>query len=174
MRNWIDKHLLSIEFFVSGVVAVGLAIAGYKYGLNDFVDRSLEGNRATLYGTLASVSGSLFGFAIAAISIALGLVKDERFSGLRQASSYPQLWRFFLSAIWWLGVSTLVAILALILDNDAGPNHALAYLMAFLTLFVSLQMTNCVWILRQMVYQISRPSLARPGGRKHTSPNRLD
>ncbi len=174
MRKWIDKHLLSIEFSASFVVTAGLAMAGYRYGLNGLLDESLEGNRATLYGTLASVSGSLFGFAIAAISIALGLVKDERFNGLRKASSYPQLWRFFLSAIWWLGISTLAAILALILDNDKNPNHALGYLMAFLILFVSMQLTNCVWILRQMVYQVSRPPLTRPGGREYTSPNRPD
>ena len=153
------------------LVAAALGIIGYKYGLNPVLDKILEDNRSTLYGTLASVSGSLFGFAIAAVSIVLSFISRARFKRLREAASYPQLWHFFISAIWWLGISTIASILALIFDNDTNPVYIVSYVMVFLMIFIALQVATCVWLLQELLRQASRPSIARSGGRKNTSPN---
>lgn len=171
MRNVLESHLLKIQLVLSLLIAVSLGVLGYKCGLNQLVDSTLEGNRDTLYGTLASISASLFGFAIAAVSIVLSFIGRERFRRLREASSYPQLWQFFISAIWWLGVSTVASILALIFDKDTSPTYFLSYLMVFLMMFVTLQIATCVWLLQELLYQASRPSRTRPGGRENTSPN---
>lgn len=171
MRNWAENHLLAIEFVSSLIVAVALGIVGYRCGLNDLVDRTLEGTRETLYGTLASIFASLFGFAVAAVSIILSFIDRERFTKLREASSYSQLWGFFISAIWWLGVSTIASVLSLIFDNDTSPSYLFSYVMVFLLVFASLQVATCIWLLQEMLYHASRPSVDRPGGKEHTSPN---
>lgn len=171
MRNKAENHLLAIEFVASLIVAVALGVVGYRYGLNDLVDRTLEGNRATLYETLASIFASLFGFAVAAVSIILSFIDRERFTKLREASSYSQLWGFFISAIWWLGVSTIASVLSLIFDNDSSPSYVFSYGMVFLVVFSSLQVATCIWLLQEMLYHASRPAVDRLGGREHTSPN---
>ena len=171
MRNWIENRLLTVYCLLALAIAMGLEVLGYRFGLNDYIDQVLKGNRVAIYGTLASLSGSLFGFAITAVSIIISFVDRERFERLRAASSYPQLWEFFMSAIWWLRVSTLSSVVALILDRGTQPLHFFHYFMVFLLVFVSLQVATCVWLLQEMLYQASRSSISRPGGRKHTSPN---
>lgn len=171
MRNRIENNLLAIFCLLSLAIAAILDVLGHKYGLNQHVDQLLEGNRVAIYSVLASLSGTLFGFAITAVSIILSFVNRKRFERLRAASSYPQLWEFFMSAIYWLGILTLASVVGLIVDGDTTPLYVFNYFMVFLLVFVMLQITTCLWLLQEMLYQASRPSISRPGGAKHTSPN---
>jgi len=67
------RHFLLVEALLAAAsVAVEFAVWLLQYGGSVVVECPLRENRATLYGTTASIFGSLLGFAITATSIVLG------------------------------------------------------------------------------------------------------
>ncbi len=76
-------------------VMIGVTAAYWIHYRNGAVvsDRLLAQNRAAVYGTLASIFGSLLGFVITAASIVLGFSGSESLAVVRGSKHYPTLWR---------------------------------------------------------------------------------
>src|SRR2546428_8058057 len=64
----------------------------------------LTGAEASIYGTLATIFGSLLGFILTSISIIISLGDSPRLAVIRQSGSNQQLWKIFTSATKWLAV----------------------------------------------------------------------
>jgi hypothetical protein len=73
----------------------------------------LDSQRGTVYGTLASIFGSLLGFVITTVSIVIAFATHERLAIVRASEHYPTLWKVFMSSIRVLGIATVVAFLGL-------------------------------------------------------------
>lgn len=146
--------------FFEGALALVLGslgvIYGYRYGGNHVIDGLLGDSREALYNALATIFASLFGFVIAATSIILGVSENERLAVVRESGSYKDLWKTLFSAIRWLGIATLAALCALVLDQDEDPTFWIVHVVLILTIIVILRLWRCVWILQETTKLVSR------------------
>lgn len=152
------RHFLWVEFAIS--VLIGL-FAGYwiRYRNGAGVcDRLLAQNRAAVYGTLASIFGSLLGFVITAASIVLGFSGSESLSVVRGSRHYPTLWRVFTASIRALAFATVVSVSALIIDRDGQPNRTILCFLLFAVILATLRIGRCVWVIEQIILLVSSRS----------------
>ncbi|HUD05476.1 MAG TPA: hypothetical protein VMR18_00945 [Candidatus Saccharimonadales bacterium] len=77
---------------------------------------------------------------------------------LRNSVHYKTLWRTFTSTIRFLGLATLLALVALLGDRDTAPNRALMLLCAGSTLLAVLRVARSAWILEQTIRVVTVPS----------------
>lgn len=158
---WWRSQFLWAEFGLSALV--GLAFFGWAicYEGVDTLHTVLNGNRGAIYGALASVFGSLLGFAITAVSIVIGFASHERLALIRQSPHYPTVWKVFFAAIRALGFATLVAMTGLILDRDNAPRYPLLYVMFFATTLATLRVARCAWVLENVIELVAPPERER-------------
>lgn len=151
------KHFLLVELVVAGIATCALIIWSERFNGWPTVAAVLDERRGTVYGVLASIFGSLLGFAIAAQSIVLALSQHERLEVVRKSDYYPMLWKVFVSTIRMLGFATTVAVLALIIDRDSSPFRVLPYLVFFAMCLTLFRVTRCVWVLENVVGLVAKP-----------------
>lgn len=106
------RHFLWVEFALA--VMIGVTAAYWIHYRNGAVvsDRLLAQNRAAVYGTLASIFGSLLGFVITAASIVLGFSGSESLAVVRGSKHYPTLWPVFTASIRALAFATVTSVVA--------------------------------------------------------------
>lgn len=112
--GWWERHFLLNEGLLSGAVACGSIVWMERFGGWQPVNSLLLGNRGAIYGALASIFGSLLGFIITAVSIALGFSASEKLTIVRDSRYYPHLWGVFMSATRWLALATVASVVALV------------------------------------------------------------
>ena len=157
------RRFLVVEVVLALIGAAAFAIWYFAFCGAATVATSLDGNRATLYGTAASIFGSLLGFAITATSIVLGFSASDRLAVVRGSAHYPQLWKTFSASIRALAVATVVSIVCLIFDRDRSPNTWLTTIMVFSVLLASLRVARTIWVLEQIIALVTAPlPLGRP------------
>lgn len=156
LRFWKRRFLL-----VEGTVAllVTISFAGWYWGFNGVAptDALLCGNRAALYGTTASISGSLLGFVITSTSIVLGFSASDRLAVVRESQHYPMLWRTFGATIRALAAATVVALLCLLFDRDSAPVLWLMVPLVFFVLLSVLRLARTIWALEHVVALVTKP-----------------
>jgi len=162
--SWWANNFLWAEFVLSVITAVAFAVWIYIFGGSAVIADVIEGNRAAVYGALASIFGSLLGFAITAESIVLGLSGSERLEVIRESKHYATLWRVFISSIRALGLATAIALLGLVLDRDSRPCQPVLVLNLFGIVLASQRLLRCIWVLENVVALVSAPSKERKGG----------
>lgn len=128
---------------------------GLFFGGDCLIGEWLGGNRSALYSVVASICGSLFGFVIAATSIILGLSGKEQLAVVRESPDYSDLWKVLFSAIRFLGITTIVSVLALVLDDKQTPNFWIVHTMIILLLIVLVRLWRCVWVLEKTISLVS-------------------
>ena len=77
---------------------------------------------------------------------------------LRENKHYRTLWQTFFGAVRALGLLLLCAFLALFLDKDESPVVVVEVAYASLSVLVALRLYRSVWILRQLVELIAKPT----------------
>lgn len=158
LPRWWRRNFLEVELVVAVLVGVASVMWGYFFGGNHLICEVLGEGRGDIYGALASIFGSLFGFAITAASIVLGFSGSERLAVLRESPYYDDLWDTFLSTIKWLGLATAVALVALVLDRSEMPRFFLVHAALFATVIVTLRLARSVWILERVIKALTRTS----------------
>ena len=161
VRFW-REYFLILEAGTSAIPSIVILIWFVVFGGEAHVAEFLDGNRTNIYRTTATIAGTLLGFSIASVSLALSFASSERLTVLRESQHYPALWKTFFQAIRLLGALTLSALACLIWDKDDAP---IAWLVIPLCLFASLtfvRLLRVIWILEQIVTIVGKPS---PGQR---------
>ena len=155
MKQAWKKNFLEWELGLSIAISVGFAIwVEGLHGLHD-VDVILNGQRAAVYGTTASIAGALLGFIIATVAIILGFSAGDSFTVLRESAYYKDLWRTLKSTIKMLALATLAAVVALLVDRDAAPN-APAMLVCFGFAVLSIiRLARSIWILNKVMFIVT-------------------
>ncbi len=151
-RMW-KRHFLGMEFGVSILIWLAFAFWTTKLGGLQVVNATLQNNRSAVYGTIATVAGSLLGFAITAVSIILIYTQSEseHMRILRGSKHYPTLWRVFIAAIRSLGLVTGVGLVGLVVDRDAAPNALVLNLFVWSVSLAVLRLMRCLWALENMI-----------------------
>ncbi len=144
------QHFLTVEMVIA-VVMTAILLFWSREGGALVLDAIVKGSRGTIYGTLASIFGSLLGFAITALSVVLGFSASERLNVVRQSSYYPQLWAVFTSAIRTLGFATCGWLIALFFDRDSKGRPLILVVCLGISFLASLRLARCVWVLERIV-----------------------
>jgi hypothetical protein len=151
LRQVWDIHFLGLELLISFLAFILFVIWVFYFSGSVVVDSILKANRSAVYGTLASIFGSLLGFVITALSIIIGYSTSEKFAFLRKSKHYPTLWNVFVSTIEALSVTTIMMVAGLVFDHDISPNHLILSLCVFTFLLSLLRLISCVWVLKLVI-----------------------
>jgi hypothetical protein len=131
------------------------------------LDVLLKDNRGPIYGALSAVFGSLLGFTIAAVSVAMVLAQDDRMTIVRESGHYGTLWDVFTKSIFALAAATVTALVALVVDRDGNQKHFLVVGTFFFSLLSIARVFACVWLLEKLVKVIrNNPLSPKPAGPK--------
>ena len=160
-EHWERCFLLADALAVS-ISVIGFGIWFFFYGGEPKVGEFISGNRVNIYRTLATISGTLLGFLITGVSLAISNTTSDKFAILRESRHSSSLWKTFLQAIKFLGLLTVTAFLCLLFDRDKSPS---TWLVIPLYLFVALsivRLLRVIWILEKIVGIVTKPSPATP------------
>jgi hypothetical protein len=147
-----------VEFGWSLLLATAFSVWSERWNGKAIIDATLDGNRSAVYAALATISGSLLGFVITAASIVLGFSASEKLAIVRESKHYPTLWQVFIAAIRALAFSTIVCIVALVLDRDKQIIHGVMYVAAFGCILAAARVARCVWVLENIIKLVAQPS----------------
>ena len=155
MTHW-RRHFLGLE----AAVVIGLTglLACWMFFFDGvaYVQELMQGGRSTIYGTTASIGGTLLGFSITGLSLLLSFSSSPRLSLTRNSKHYPTLWKTLAQATRCLGALTISALVCLAWDKESAQ---LPWLVIPFCLFVGLsvvRLLRVVWIVEQIVGIISK------------------
>ena len=151
LRKWWRKHFLGAELAASLVAAALFFVWIYIAGGSETADLVLRDNRNSLYGTLATLFGSLFGFSITAASIVLGASSSPSLEIVRKSDHYGDIGKVLSNTIVTLGFATLAALVGLLADRDGAPSHIALCIVALALLLSCLRAARTVWVLRYVM-----------------------
>src|SRR5262249_20667310 len=153
---------LPIEFLLS--VCLVLAFVGiveWVVGRSTFAC-VISGNRQAIYGSIASVAGSLLGFVITAVSVVLALAQERQMRVLRDSGRIHDVFDINFQAITWLGAATVWAFVGLVADTDKNPAFWATYVMMWLSILVFFRVIRCIWILKVITRKIVASGVGDP------------
>jgi hypothetical protein len=104
--NWYFNHANRIDPGIGLAAALIVWFSPHLPAVAEALSGILTGNRSVLYGTIASIAGSLLGFSIAAVTIVLTVVQSPRLHLVRASKHYGKLWNTYHSTILALCVGT--------------------------------------------------------------------
>ena len=96
------RHFIGCEFIA---IALAMFISAMVLELrfeSSSILSLIGGVREPFYTVVASVAGSLLGFAIAAVSIMIAFMQSPRLDIIRKSKHYPVIYSTFLMAIKYL------------------------------------------------------------------------
>jgi hypothetical protein len=150
------RHFLAAEGVLAILLSICFAVWFWRFDGMGSASTVLKDNRATLYGTIASIFGSLLGFVITATSIVLGFSASDRLAVVRESAYYPMLWKTFSATIRALAFATVVALLCLLVDRDSAPVPWLVVLLVLVTLLAVLRVARAIWVLEQIIMLVTK------------------
>lgn len=160
-EKW-SRDFLLYEFYFSIVITLFCIITVNIFDLIGFVQNILDGIRSTLYATIAQIAGSLLGFVIAGVSILLTMQKNENMKILECSNLYYQIFDVFISGSKILSVTTVIALLSMVFDNDKSYNYIFMYGTLWGIIISSFRTWRCLWILKHVIdLQIKKKSLKK-------------
>ena len=121
LPNFWRRHFLGLELSIAVIAAAALAIWVYQFGGATTFEMLLDGNRANIYRTTATMAVSLFGFSLTVISIVVGFSSYDRLAVVRSSKHYVTLWKVFFQAVVTLGLLSIFAFICLVFDSDKSP-----------------------------------------------------
>jgi uncharacterized membrane protein YedE/YeeE len=104
------------------LVLVGAYVASARSKSFDAV--LAPATRSSLYGSLATTTGALLGFALTALAILIALPSTERLEALRRHPKWPRVPSAFFRAAGALLVALVLCTLGIVLDAGACPAQA--------------------------------------------------
>jgi hypothetical protein len=151
------RSFLKVEFVFAILLTVIFTVWYYDFDGLTATSALLKDNRAVLFGTTASILGSLLGFVITATSIVLGFSTSDRLAVVRESAEYPMLWKTFSATIWALAFGTIAALTCLLFDRESAPVPWLTVLLVFAVLLSLLRIGRTIWVLEHIIALVTRP-----------------
>ncbi len=162
--QWWRERLLAAELVVAIIVSSSFVLWSEVFRGMEFTEQLLRGNRGAIYGTLASIFGSLLGFVITTVSIVIGFSASERLAVVRESRHYETLWKVFMSTIKVLGLATLAALGGLLFDRDNAPSRLVLYVCGFMIIIATLRLARCVWVLENVIELVTKSAKSGSSG----------
>ncbi len=163
MKARYGRHFVAIEMTVTVLLAAAIAAWATWGGGWPVISGLLKDNRSPLYSTCASVAGSLLGFVIAALAIVLSSAGSARMAPIKGANQLLLLFRVLTAATVVLGTTTVLALLALLLDRETDQRPVFFYLCLGGGMLSAVALARAIWILHGVVAILAAPSRKRAG-----------
>lgn len=154
--RWYQIHFLGFDLLLSIVFAISVMIWNDFLNSTNVINIVLDGNRSTLYGTLASIFGSLLGFAITAVSIILGFSSSPALAVVRESKYYKTIWDVYIHTIRTLSFTTITCIISLIIDRDLSHCRIAMYFVLLGCIISFLRVYRCIWVLENIIKIITK------------------
>jgi len=157
-KTW-AAHFLAFEFATAVIVTVALIVWSESLSGSDHLNSFLHDHGETLYVVLAPITAAMLGFILAAAAIVVTAAPADRMTVLRESEHYDDLWACFRSAMRFLGLATLTAIVGLVATGDVVSRVAF-FVTAGLSVAATLRVARCVWAVNWVIKIFTGPSLA--------------
>ena len=161
LPGWWRSNFLAVELGLAIASGGSFALWGAMFDGDQFFKDILSENRGAVYGTLASISGSMLGFVITALAVTLTFSSSGRLALLRQSRHYETMWRVFTASMHALALATIVALLALFLDRDDRQVPALQYAAGGAMVLAVLRIVRTIWVFQQVISLLTGPGRSR-------------
>lgn len=157
LRKIWAAHFLGCEAALGIAAVAGLIVWSELLGGSSHLDHFLDEHGETLYIVLAPISAAMLGFILAAAAIVVTAAPAERMNLLRQSKHYPMLWATFRSALHFLGLATLAALVGLVVSGQT-PSRIIFYVIAGLAGLAALRTARCIWAMNWIIHIFTGPS----------------
>lgn len=118
---WRKQHFLLVDAALVTIVVVIASIVVHLSVPTEHLTALLNGMRTTFYSTASAGCGALLGFIITMTTITDAVIQNPRWERFRQSRAYSQVQDIYFNTIRWLGVSTLLFLVFLVVDTDRHP-----------------------------------------------------
>ena len=157
MRRFAERHFEIVDFTVVALLWSAAFVIGHGFDHDAMILEVLKGNRVAVYAALGGLFGTIFGFAITAISIILAFAQSPKLLILRRSRYWKTLWAIFTRGIWTLMGVAMVAIVALTFDKDSRPKVLITYGL-LLAVFVGVaKLCRIIWAFQKLVFIVTQP-----------------
>jgi hypothetical protein len=151
------SHFLWCEFFLSlSITIIFIAWCEFFSGKVSMEPIIID-NRATIFGTVATIYGSLLGFVITAVSIIIGYVSNPRMDLVTHSAHYSDLWNTYIKTIQVLGFATIFSIISLIADHKNEMNWLLFYPNIFFLILSIFRISRSIQLLEKVIQIVTKP-----------------
>jgi len=116
--NLVIDHRGKLDLFVLAVLVGGYFVTAQSKSFDVVL---APATRSALYGSLATTSGALLGFALTALAILIALPSTERLEALRSHPRWERVPRAFFRAAWALLIALILCTLGITLDDGGEP-----------------------------------------------------
>lgn len=154
IRARYGQNFLRNEFLISVALVGGVFLCALfvKKDINDMLAIFLKDARPGFYTALASIGGSLLGFAITGISILFALSGIPKLAALQKSPYYADIFRIYVNAIKYLAIATVLALVGIFVDtNKDNPCLWIFYLNLWALVISAMRLWRCVWVLRKII-----------------------
>jgi hypothetical protein len=153
MTNWAwwERDFLPRERTLCVVLTAALVVLSEGVLRPGRLDDYLAEARFTVFPAIAALLGALLGLVIAAAAVVLDQVAEGRLELVQRSARAPALWATFKSAMWALGLSTLLALVILIPTASAIADRILVYAWLFSALLVTARLARMIWIIGRLM-----------------------
>lgn len=162
LPKWWRRYFLLVELCLAVALTAAFVVWYNRFGGQAYLSSFLQGNRAAIYGTAASIFGSLLGFVITATSIVLGFSTSDRLKVIRESKQYKTLWQVFSATIWALALATITSFLSLIFDRDSHHVPFLFFAAVFGAALAFFRLLRTIWVLENVIALITMPAKQGP------------
>lgn len=146
MKKFWESHFLLLEGILAMLLSVGFIVWSAFFNRNAALGELLENNRKEIYGTLATIFGSLLGFVITTVSIIIIYSDNVRLRVVSSSKHYADLWNTYISGIKGLALATICSLIGLIFDRNTHPFWPIFYVNFTLMVFIIFRLGRSIWI----------------------------
>ena len=151
ITRWWDREFFEIEREIPLAIAGAVLVLVYGFEMEATITKWLGADRSGLYQAIAAVAGSLLGFSITAVAIVIGFAQSPQLAVVRRSNNYELLWQVFQSGIRWLGLTTALAIMALVVDRKDEPHLLFAVVVFYSGMVAAGRVARTIWILERTI-----------------------
>jgi len=150
------RHFLLAELIISIFFTIGIMVLVHFLWSHELLKSWIITNRNTIYPLIATIGGTLLGFVITGVSIILAFSESEKLRLLKRSKQYKTIFTIYFSTIKYLAITTIIAIIGLVVNDDFSViifyfSIVIFYLLLWSVTISALRIWRCLWVLQSIV-----------------------
>jgi hypothetical protein len=159
VQSFAERHFERIDRAAAIAGVLALLVWARAYSGEASLLQLLKQNRPSIYSGIARLFGTVFGFALTAMSITLAFAQSPRLDILRRSRQWATLWRVFTRGIRVFVIVALLGLAGIIFDRDEQPLLLLTYTVAFFVLLAVIRLFRILWAFENLIAIMTRTGI---------------